>query len=275
MINYAEYIGLHKMNILKSRKFFSFILIILLMSCFICTPEIWAAKNTSNAVNVQFTAKDGFNLTGSLCIPKNKSAKNRVPLAILLHSIGGTRMDWLDYPNKIKNLGIAVLVVDLRGHGQSIINKNGRRRYWQNFNDKEFQKFSDDIISAINYIKTQYPEIDVNKIALIGSDIGANAAVVASGQYSKGIKTLVLLSPTTDFKGIDTRIPMVSYGNHPVLIMVSHNDRFSYFGASELIKYAQGKKVLKVFPYGGNGIDLLKFQPESQKIIINWLNTCL
>jgi len=167
---------------------------------------------------------------------------------------------------------MAILALDLRGHGQSIMDKKGKRKYWQNFSDKDFQKYPEDICSALDSIRQQYPEININKVAIVASNISANAAVIAASKNNKAVKTLVLLSPTINYRGIETRIPMAEYGHNPVLVVVSEKDRFSYIGSSELIKYAQGIKELKVFPDGGNGTSLLKFQPESQKIILDWLN---
>ena len=177
-----------------------------------------------------------------------------------------------NFPLQIHSLGAAVFTMDLRGHGQSIKNKNGKYRYWVSFNNKEFAKYPDDIVSAINYIKKQYPEISTNKTAIIAAGIGANAAIIA-GSKSKSIKTLILLSPTLSYKGLETRISLVGYGHHPVLIMASKEDVFAYQDSLELIKYGQGEKVLKVFPYGGDGIDLIKFQPETKEMIISWLKT--
>jgi len=251
------------------------VFIITLGLIFISIAPVLSIGDNSGVSEVQFASKDGFSLTGSLYLPKNKSLKNKVPLVILLHSLGKTRIDWEDFPIKIKNMGAAVLVMDLRGHGKSILDKKNKRKYWQNFSDKEFQKFPDDVDAAIKYIKQQYPDININKTGIIGADVGANAAIVGASRYSQYVKTLILLSPTTDFKGIETRIPMVAYGAHPVLIFVSRGDRFSYIGSSELIKYAQGIKQLKVYPSGGNGMRLLEFQPETQKLMIDWLGKYL
>lgn len=260
------------MNILKSKK--TLIIIFLAVAAlFFVVNNACFAKKSSGSAEVKVITNDGFNLVGYISIPKKKSLENKAPLVILLHSLGLNSVDWRDFPNKIKDLDVAVLSMDLRGHGKSILNKKGKKRYWQNFNDAEFQKLPLDIISAIDTVRQQYPEVDVKNIAIVGSNLSANAAVIAARKKNKDVKALVLLSPTIDFKGLETRIPMAEYGNHPVLIMVSKLDSFSYRGSSELIKYAQGIKEFKVYQNSGNGMNMLKLEPDTQQIIIDWLKT--
>jgi pimeloyl-ACP methyl ester carboxylesterase len=261
------------MNFLRNNKTLYLVFIAALILSVIYPCSIWAAKKQSGPVEIQFQAKDGFNLVGELDIPKGKSIKNKANLVIFLHSLGRSSLDWKDFPVKVKELDVAVLTFDLRGHRRSIFDKNDKKKYWQNFNHTEFRKYPDDIVAAMDYIRQHYPEIDTKKIAIIASNISANASIVAASKNNKVIQTLILLSPSTSYKGIETRIPMVNYGKHPVLTIVSMKDEFSYQGTLELLKYAQGAKELKAYPNGGNGMDLLKFQPESQTLIINWLKT--
>jgi len=252
----------------------SLILILGLSIIFGFKNIIYAAKSSGPTI-IQYQAKDGFNITGVLDLPSGSSIKKKVPLVIFLHSLGGSKLAWGNLPNSIKGLGFATLNLDLRGHGLSILDKRSKKKYWPNFKDTDFRKYPDDINQGINYLKENYPEINISKIAIVGADIGADTAILAGSKFSRNVKTLVLLSPTTLYKGLDTRVPLVGYGSHPVLIIVSESDRFSFNDSKELIKYAQGKKAIKVYPFGGCGTDLLKFQPDSKSIIINWVKSSL
>ena len=259
------------MKVLNSKKVFCFILVAILGLMLINAQEIWAVKKKSGPTEIQFAAKDGFNLVGVIDIPKNKSVKNKLPLVIFLHSLGRNNLDWYGYPEKVKEMGAATLSMDLRGHGKSILNKKNKRRYWPAFKNKDFQKYPDDIISTINYVRQQYPEINTSKVAVIAADVSANAAIIAASQNNRTIKTLVLISPSLSYKGLETRIPLVGYGKNPVLLMASRKDKMAFEDSSELIKYVQGYKVLKVFPEGGGGMDMLRFQPQAKNIVNEWL----
>lgn len=242
-----------------------------LITLFACNYYASAITKKAGPVDIEYQSADGFNMTGLLDIPAKASIKHKVPLVIFIHSIGMTKDEWQTYPQNIKALGVATLCLDLRGHGKSIVNKFEKKRYWPAFEKKDYEKFPGDVNAVFNYLKEDYPEVNTSKVAIIGSNLGATTGILAGSTNNRNIKTLVLLSPMIDFKGIDVRIPTVAYGKNPVLIMVSKNDRKSYLDAEELIKYAQGKKVIKVYPFGGNGAELLRFQNGTQTEIINWL----
>jgi predicted esterase len=253
---------------MKIRKIFSLVIILTAICAY---NTVFSAPKTAEKTIIQFPSKDGFNIAGELDIPAGSSVNKKVPVVIFLHSLGGNKTEWRTLPTSVKSLGTATLTLDLRGHGLSILDKKNKKTYWQNFKNQEFSKYSEDVSYAIKYLKENYPEINIDKTALIGSDIGAVTAIMAARNNKTAVKSLVLLSPLSLFKGIDTRIPILEYGAHPILILVSKNDRNSYIDSTELIKYAQGKKILKVYPSGGSGIDLLKFQPDSKNLILNWL----
>jgi pimeloyl-ACP methyl ester carboxylesterase len=260
------------MKILRNKAFFvSFLIVFCIILTALNTPCF--AKKNKGPVEYTYKAKDGFNMAGLLDVPKTASTKSRVPLVILLHSLGESKGDWLEVPAKIKSLNYAVLNLDLRGHGLSINSQNSKKKYWQNFKNKEFAKYPQDINDALTSLRKDYPEINTGRVALVGANIGANAAVIAASKNNKAIKTLILISPYSSIKGLDASIPLVNYGVHPVFFIVSTPDRISYYDTTELMKYAQGKTVLKTYPSGGNGTDLIRFQPNSATLILNWLKT--
>lgn len=250
------------------------ILLFLILLFLISTSSaIWASKKKKTGPeDITFLTQDGFNLVGNLYRPKNASLKNKVPVVLLLHSIGANSRSWKNFPVKLTNSGKAVFTLDMRGHGGSIYNKNNKRRDWINFQDKDFKKYPDDINALIKYLKDNCPDINSSKVGIVAANVSANASIIAAKNNNKVIKTLVLLSPAISYKGIDPRIPMVGYDKNPVLIMVSKKDRYSFNGSTELLKYAQGTKKLKAFPNGGNGVDLLRFQPQAEPMIVDWLN---
>ncbi len=255
------------------------ILLILLIICgsvfLLNTDTSFAKKKKKGPVQLDIQTRDGFHITGQLDIPKNASVKNRVPLVVFLHSIGKDSNEWGTFPSEINSgLGVATLAIDFRGHGKSIINKNSKKVYWQYFKTAEFKKYPYDIVDVLKDIKEHYPEIDTSKIAVAGTSLGANMGLMA-GSLGINAKTIIMFSPMLDYKGYDLRLSIVKYGNHPLLFIVSKKDSYPYSSCLELIKFAQGKKLLKVYPWGGDGIKLLKFQPDCKPLIKNWIKESL
>jgi len=257
------------------RKISVFLLIIFLFFFLFAADTSFAKKKKKGAVEIDVQVRDGFHIIGQLDIPAKTTVKNKVPMVVFLHSIGEDHTEWGTFPAEIKaQLKVATLNLDLRGHGKSLLNKNSRKVYWQNFQTKDFKVFPYDVVDVLKYIKEQYPEIDSSKVAIVGTSLGANTALM-TGSYGVNAKTIIMLSPMLNYKGFDLRLPIVKYGNHPLLFVVSKKDRYPYQSCLELIKFAQGKKQLKVYPYGGNGVNLIKFQPDAKPLIINWIKESL
>jgi len=253
------------------RKILVFLLIIFICVVLVGTDASFAKKKKKGPVEVDIVVRDGFHIIAQLDIPKKTTVKNKVPMVVFLHSIGEDSTEWGTFPAAVKEqLRVATLNINLRGHGKSILNKKSKKIYWQNFQDKDFKRFPYDVVDVLKYIKEQYPEIDSSKVALVGTSLGANTALM-TGSYGVNTKTIIMLSPMLNYKGFDLRLPIVKYGNHPLLFMVSKKDKYPYQSCLELIKFAQGKKMLKVYPSGGTGVTLVKFQPDAKPLILNWL----
>ena len=257
----------HVFSFLKKIAFISLALIFTILMLYM--PAFAAAKGGLTK-NIEIETKDKVLLEGIIELPKSATAKHKVPLVIMLHSLGSRKEVYNSFVEDLRSRGIASVRFDLRGHGESIGNSvNNRKTYWQQYSNKTFQKYPDDIITVLDFIKDNFQQVDTNKTAIIAADISANSSILAANNK---IKTLVLLSPCIDFKGIKTSVKLVDYGNHPILFIVSKKDKFGYYQSSELIKYAQGKKVLKVLDFGGMGDRIIKLNPSAKVVILQWID---
>lgn len=264
----------------KFYRLFFIIIIAVMCVLLLNANETIAKKSKKGPSQVDVQIKDGIHIISEIDIPKEAKVKNKVPLVVFLHSIGRDSTEWGPFPEMVKKqLNVATLTIDFRGHGKSNFNAKGKKVYWQYFTEKSYKKFPDDVLDVLNYVKKQYPEIDITKIALVGSSLGANTALM-TGSYSAikkdvNISTIIMLSPMLNYKGFDLRLPIVRYGEKPLLFMVSRKDNYSYNSCTELIKFAQGKKMLKVYPSGGDGVALIKFKEDAGSLIINWIKDSL
>ncbi len=252
------------------------LLIAVVMCIFLFTGDYsFAKKKKKGPIEIDVQVRDGFHIISQLNIPPKTTIKNKVPVVVFLHSIGVDSSEWGNLPVSVKeNLKVATLNINMRGHGKSILNKNNKKVYWTYFSEKSYQKFPYDVIDVLKYLKENYPEIDTSRIVLIGSGLGANISVMV-GSSGVNAKTIVMLSPMIKYKGFDIRLPIVKYGKHPLLFMVSKKDTYSYQSCIELMKFAQGKKMLKTYPYGGTGVNLIKFHADAKPFIINWIKDSL
>lgn len=126
-------------------------------------------------------------LVGLLSLPDTK----KPPIAIIIHGFKGTKEVYTFVNNSVKPLtdvGIAVLRMDCRGSGESDLE----------FKDMTIKSESEDVLTAIEYVKTL--NVDTKRIALIGISMGTSAILMAM-KHKPNIKTLVFWGPSWYFSG--------------------------------------------------------------------------
>jgi len=160
--------------------------------------NIVAAPATSNtpvrtapvAPGPQIMTFDLVRLQASLDLPSGVPAP--IPAVLLLHGYGEDRTVWSDFKKTLIDRGFAVMTLDLRGHGDSN-RKNGETIAAAPDWRTSPHEFPLDLEAAITWLKTQ-TRINSNKIAVIGVDVGANLALIASGRFQQ-VRTVVALNP--------------------------------------------------------------------------------
>src|SRR5215470_220273 len=147
------------------------------------TSDLWhvAATSASLSEEVQFANGDA-NLRGTVYLPKKG---NRLPAVVVLHHAGLPTRDANLYRHLCEGLpamGIAVLVYDRRGSGQS----SG------NLGNADFETLADDAVAA-QHALAKFSRIDPNKIGFWGLSQGGWLAVLAAGR-SKGAAFAISVS---------------------------------------------------------------------------------
>jgi pimeloyl-ACP methyl ester carboxylesterase len=157
-----------------------------------------AANNSARAAgvpaaspgSVQIDTFDLVKLQAALEFPIGVPAP--VPAVLLLHGFGEDRAVWNDFKKALLEHGFAVMTLDLRGHGGSKTKNNlpiAASLDWRT----SPHDFPLDMDAAMTWLKTQ-TRINSNKIAVIGVDVGANLALIASGKFRQ-VRTVVAVNP--------------------------------------------------------------------------------
>ncbi len=239
-------------------------------------PKQAAAEGAEAAGEEEATAEEGA-AEGEEAPAKKKTpkrvprAKVQYPLVILLHTLSGDRWEWKEYPRHLVAAGYAVLAIDLRGHGDSVY-RGKLLRVWRDFDKVGWQKAIDDPKHLLAHIAQQpeFNNVNVDKVAMIGGDVGANLAVNYASQHQNQVEALVLLSPGLEYYGIQTFEPMTHYEN-AVFYAASQEDNYAAQSAQRLYKFTFGKKKIQIFKGIGHGVDMLHNNPDLAKEIIAWL----
>jgi pimeloyl-ACP methyl ester carboxylesterase len=152
-----------------------------------------SASAPSTAPGPTFKSYDLVELHASLDLPVGVPAP--IPAILLLHGYGEDRTAWKDFSKQLLNRGFAVMAMDLRGHGES---RTKNQRPIQASPDwrTNLQEFPVDLDPALDFMKSR-PRVDTRKMAVIGFDVGANLALIASGRFPE-VRTAVAIKPNLD-----------------------------------------------------------------------------
>jgi len=149
-----------------------------------CTthPRVVNARSTPTAYNlfyrkITLATADGLIVNawylpaltaGDVVLNGDAALEQKFPAAILCHGLGFSHDQYLPLAAKLHDAGFAVLMLDLRGQGESpssAVTFGLRERF--------------DVLAAINHLRDSH-DVDSTKICLVGYGVGASAMLHAA-----------------------------------------------------------------------------------------------
>ena len=216
------------------------------------------------------------------------------PGVLLFHQSNRTRKSWDELAAQLAAVGIHVLTVDARAHGESggkYDTEANRAAYWKSW-------WPSDLDAAFQYLSSQ---AGVNREAIGAGgagNLGVESAVETARRHPAQVKSLVLLSGETDRSGMEF-LHQASASQLAQLHAMDDNDEYPptqeemkmlYITASspikKLVHYSQAEDAPwlwyetfldsgKVPAKGGHGTDMFKPHPELPGIIVHWFKSTL
>jgi alpha-beta hydrolase superfamily lysophospholipase len=206
---------------------------------------------------VSFRADDGTTLAGTWYEPSLRPA----PAVILVHMLQKSRRDWDPLASRLAGEGIGALAFDLRGHGES---SGGAGDY---------AAMVQDVRAARRFLASR-SDVTPSRIAIAGASIGANLAALAAAD-DPTIVSLVLLSPSLDYRGLRIEAAVRKYGARPVLLVVSDDDGYATRSARDLQKAGGGIRETMVLSRAGHGTTMLLRDPDLSRRLVEWFRRTL
>lgn len=111
------------------------------------------------------------------------------PLIIIVHGWGSGKTRMLRYMNPLYQAGYAILMFDVRSHGES-----------DGVKAPTVKIFHDDVVAAVQYVR-QREDIDQKRIGILAHSFGAFGSIIANTQ-SLGIRALITDSMPTRLRTI-------------------------------------------------------------------------
>ncbi|NKQ36141.1 MAG: hypothetical protein HF973_11070 [Chloroflexi bacterium] len=205
--------------------------------------EAPAADTAASVTDVTIPGAEGLEMQATLTLPAGSPP---FPGVILLHMLGSDRQVWADngFSQLLADNGYAVLALDMRGHGET-----GGSRDWD--------LAEEDLQMAWEWFT--------------GLD-----EVAGEGQANiPEIKTVILLSPGLDYRGVTTDDAIAAYGNRPALIVASQEDNYAANSSETLADLAAGEAKLIMYNGAGHGTSMFGPQPDLAPELLDWLNSYL
>jgi dienelactone hydrolase len=141
---------------------------------------------------VEITTEDQQVLVASLYPPPG-SAKQLAPAALLLHGAGRTRADLAQLAQRLQKQGFAVLVPDLRGHGESASTGADWNRVDEPARASLWALAGRDVKACAAYLRG-HASVHASNMSLVG--VGAGALLAAShAARDENVRDIVLIEP--------------------------------------------------------------------------------
>jgi alpha-beta hydrolase superfamily lysophospholipase len=213
----------------------------------------------ADARSVALRAADGTPLAGALYEPFNRPA----PGVVLIHMLTRSKADWGATAERLRQAGFVVLAVDLRGHGASSGTTLG---------SGDLGVLIQDAQAAVAYLRSR-PGVAPGRVGIAGASLGASlAALVASTDLS--IRSLALLSPSLDYRGVKCEAALRKYGDRPALLVAASGDPYAMRSVKQLAAKAVNREVL-ITDALGHGTVLLARQPILMDQLVDWFRRTL
>ncbi|MEI8194541.1 MAG: alpha/beta fold hydrolase [Phycisphaerae bacterium] len=115
----------------------------------------------------------------------------RRPAAILVHGLGYGQDQYLTLASRLHETGFAVLMISMRGQGNSSGGAAGNGGITFGLRERL------DVLAAVGYLR-ELPQVDSNRIAVVGYGMGASAALQAA-VLDHAIAAVVIENPWPSF----------------------------------------------------------------------------
>ena len=130
-----------------------------------------------------------------------------------------------------------------------------------------------DVAAAKRHLAVR-PDVIHSRIGIAGASLGATLAVLAAADDPL-VKSLVLLSPSLDYRGLRIEAALRKYGKRPALLIASKDDGYAMRTVSDLGKGGGGIREVLVLDGAGHGTTMLGRAPELGPQIAAWFRRTL
>ncbi len=213
-------------------------------------PPLHAAGRT-----VSYRTTDGRQLVGLLM----GSGRRLAPAVVLVPTLGRSKDDWQAVAQRLADAGITALAIDLPG--QQVPSGSAEVANWRA-----------DVGAAVSYLLSG-AEV-ASAVGVAGASFGANLAA-ATAAADPRIRSIALISPTLEYRGVRIEAAMKQYDGRPALLIASLRDPYSARSVRELTSEPPGPREARWSETPAQGMTLLARDPDLVRSLVEWFQRTL
>ena len=219
-------------------------------------------KSFGRLKEVSFTTEDGWTIYGNLLIPERLGEGESAAGIVLLHSGWSDRYVFSDLERLFSKNGFAVLNIDWRGRGKS----RGKGNYFT-LGREDRDRAHLDAKAAVNFLADQ-PEVDPQRMALLGTYIGAKYGTTAAIGDQR-IGALVMLS---GYIPSGQEREQIVGAHFPILFIGSKGFAPVANAMADLYEVTRerGSDII-IYDGGAIGYQLFEVDPGLEQRIVSWV----
>ncbi len=219
---------------------------------------------------IEIPGKDGVRFVGDW-YPPPQSEGARFPAVLLLHGSGETRNVWDAFiEEKLLGRRLGVLNLDLAGHG--VGSSEGESRP-STGDSHQIDALPELIEAALRWLEAR-EFIDPYRIAVVGADLGADLAFLASGKYENVRSAVVISGNWSRARRMVDKIQ--NFQPHSILYIATQGDESSAASIAGFEQRTGFPRQSRVFEDSSSrGSEVLAEIPETSDLVVEWLGKTL
>jgi alpha-beta hydrolase superfamily lysophospholipase len=219
------------------------------------------ALDAQRPQRVSLRTSDGVSIAASFF----ETGRRPSPAVVLVPMMTRTRRDWEPVAARLASEGIAALTIDLRGHGES--------GFVPAPEEGGLASMQEDVVAAYRFLQAR-TDVLHDRIGIAGASLGANVAVIAAAALP-AVRSIALLSPTLDYRGVRIAQSAEKYGARPMLLVASREDAYALRTVRELLNEKLPQREQILLGYGGHGTVMLQRDPSLITALVEWFHRTL
>lgn len=199
---------------------------------------------------------DGRTISGWLVETSHRPA----PAVVLVPMLARPKEDWLAAADRLAGAGITALAIDLPA--STLPAEPGALAAW-----------SADVAAAVAFLASG-SGVHPRAIGAAGASLGASLVALAAAADPR-IRSVALVSPALDYRGVRIEAAMHDFGTRPALLIASRRDPYAARSVRVLARGGPGPREAHWSDIAAHGSVLLAREPDLVRVLVEWFQRTL